>query len=113
MARRKVTSELVVRDSKSGGQLHSDGRVTHKGDHAPGTLWIVKVSADVRIAMGYQSVGIVVGVEVPWPCRPGHVEDLGPGFKEAYVLLDDELADRARELDPLLKKLIQKYGKRY
>lgn len=112
----KVTSELVIRDRKTKQELHRDSRMQErpvsKFTNAP--CAVVKVGNEVKMSMGFQTVGCTVGVDLPWEVTPGLevAKELEPAFDLAYQLVDDELAKRAKEMEGLLKKLQSKYGHR-
>ena len=109
----KVSSSIVVVDKKAKRKLHEDTKTEEKDvvdTPMRGSVGIVKTGIRTGISASYQSVTVEVAVELPWPCRPGHVEDLQPGFDKAYEFLDDELAARAKDMEGLLKSLVRKYG---
>jgi hypothetical protein len=71
---------------------------------------VVKVSNGIRIAYGFQSVGIDIGIELPILVDihdPN--EDIANGFVTAYDIIGTELTERAQEVDGLVRKLAKKY----
>ena len=110
----KVRSELAVRDERTKEETHRDARTREvKTKKTADRFAVIKVSNSVKLAMGYQSVGCDVGIELPWPVSTSlRGDELKAGFDFAYQLIDDELAERAAEIDPLLNKLARKYGRR-
>ena len=107
---RTVRSEIVSEDKKTGKTTHyGEKRKIERATATQGTIGLIKVSTGVSVATGYQSVRLDVGVELPWPCRPGKPEDLQEGFESAYELVSKEMADRSNELDELVRDLARKY----
>lgn len=116
MRKTKIRTELAVRDDTSKKDVHNSEhrREIDDGDPLPaGPVAIIKVSSGATFSMGYQSVRVNVGVELPWPVRPGPdaIEDAKPGFEAAYGLIDDELSGRSRVTEDLLKKLVRTYSR--
>lgn len=110
-----VRSELEVQDRETRKVKHHDARhARRKTNHhtsVDAPFATVKTSNGITLSMGFQTVRVDVGVELPWPCRPGRdgLDDLKLGFDAAYQFIDDELAARAKEIEPLLVKLAKKY----
>jgi len=114
----KVRSELSVTDNGRKEEVYRDARTRElqtPNEVDVRRVAVVKVSNDIKLSMGYQSVGASVGIELPWPVEPTSDAklkgELREAFDFAYQLIDDELASRAAEIDPLLKKLATKYGR--
>lgn len=117
MNRRKAVKriELAVRDKQAGKDIHNE---THSEDIGSGPAYlgpmaIVKVAAGATFSMGFQSVRVDIGIELPWPVRPGEdgIEDAKPGFEAAYALIDDELSGRSKTTEDLLRKLVRTYSR--
>lgn len=70
---------------------------------------VIKVLNGITLTTGYQSVRMDIGVEMPWPVRPGKFEDLEQGFKQAYELIENEITERSQDLEALLQDLAEKY----
>jgi hypothetical protein len=108
----KVRSSLFSEDKRT-GKKHFRSAHSHapelKEIKSQGPFGIVKNSVGLTLTYGFQSVRLDVGAEVPWPCRPGHPEDLKEGFKASDELISDELAERTPELDSFLKDLAKRY----
>ena len=122
-ARRHATvrSEMVVIDKESKREQHRDARARERRikesdplEHQ-GPLAVVKVANGVTLSMGFQSVRVDVGVDLPWPV-PKEIdsmkEALSNGFDFAYQLIDDELSARAKEMEGLLRQINKRYGHR-
>ena len=111
-SRALTKSEVTVTSKETNAVTHHEAR-TKMGDHAevkPGQqVAMIKVSNGITLSMGYQSVRMDVGVEMPWATNPNDIANLKSGFDAAYQFLDDELAARARDLDGLLRELVKKY----
>jgi len=72
----------------------------------------VNVGSGITLAMGYQSVRLDVGVTLPVTFQEGANpnETLRRSFDQAYEFLDEEIAERSKEVESLLKDLAKKYG---
>jgi hypothetical protein len=108
-----IRTSMIVKDKATGNKLHEDSGSKVKQltlDFEEKSTGVVKVSNRIGMSARYQSVDLVVGVDLPWPCRPGHVEDMRAGFEAAYNFIDDELASRAKEMEGVLRDLSKKYG---
>lgn len=115
--RAKVRSEITSKDSKtkketSHGEKVTNREVTFPEDTQTRHTAVLKVSTGVTLAMGYQSVRMDIGVELPWPVRLKKTKDLRRGYDAAYEFLDREIAKRSRDLDELLAELAKKYRNR-
>ena len=108
-----VTSTVVVRDRATRKEKHRETRNLERETDLPrmtGQQFVIcKVGNGVKISMGYQSVEVIVGVDLPWPMRTKNMEDVKAGFDAAYNFVDDELSGRVKEMDGLLAKLAAKY----
>ncbi len=111
-----VRSEVVVVDKQTKQERHRDAKHKERETSVPkglgGSTGTIKVSNGITLSMGYQTVRLDIGIELPWPMRPGMIEDARAGFDEAYNFVDDELATQAKELEGLLKDLSKKYAHR-
>lgn len=107
-----VKSELTHTD-KNTGKTTFHGEKVHQISHSDGgglPLAMVKVSNGVTLSLGFQSVRMDVGVEMPWPVQQVP-DDLRAGFDKAYEFIDNEIAERAQELDSLVRDLAKKYSR--
>ena len=105
-----VSSHTQAEDKETGRRIEGKSKSKQTPFDFPESkkLGVIKAGASVKLAYGYQSAGVEVGIELPWVCETR--EGIKNGFKEAYEMLDEELAERAKELDPLLRELAKKYG---
>lgn len=68
---------------------------------------VVRTGASVKLSINYQTVGVDVGVEIPWSVSPGPgmKADLEAAFKFAESVVDKKIEDRVEEARALLKQL--------
>lgn len=110
----KVASRTYADDKDTG--RHVEGKTEHGEGHAPYDwdksvrLGVVKAAHGIKLVYGFQSAGVDVGIELPWPM--GSKADVKLGYMEAFQIIDDVLSERAKELDPLLRELAKKYHHR-
>lgn len=106
-----IRSEVSSKDSKTKQERFHGEKTRRIPIDIPETkhVAVLKVSTGVTLAMGYQSVRMDIGVELPWPVRLKRTKDLRAGYDKAYEFLDREIVRRSRDLDELLRELVKKY----
>ena len=65
----------------------------------------VRVVDSVKLSHNYHSLGIDVGVEMPFEVTPGEVDQLVPALEAVHALVEDELAQRTKDLRQFLIQL--------
>lgn len=112
---RRVKGALHTRTSIVRKQ---DKKVLHEDDETEETdeveipdgagIAVIHYVIPIKLSMGFNSAGVEVGVEMPWPVRPGHLEDLNTGFKRTATWVESRLERKAKEVPGLLRALAKK-----
>lgn len=107
-----VRSEINSTNKKTGKTTAHRAEVTEKktrklreGEYVA----VIKVSTGVRIATGYQSAGLEVGVELPWPVHLKDLDEVKKGFEQAYDLIGEEMRTQSANLESVVEELAEKY----
>lgn len=103
-----VHTTVSARNNTTKEEVHrkEDDRKLPPVDVPPGkAIAYVRVVDSVKISHNYHSIGIDVGVEMPFPVTPGAVEELIPAFEEVHSIVEDELASKTKELRGFLIQL--------
>lgn len=101
-------THLSAQDKETGRESpRGRDEAVHVGKHGKYNA-MVKVTNGITLTYGYQSVRLDVGVELPFDVDKENTQD---AFARATEIVDDELAERSKEMDGLLKDLAKKYRK--
>jgi hypothetical protein len=102
-------SETVTVVDRTSGRTKVISDETHELEvkRAPKgyVMGTVSVRNGVTLSLGYQSARIDIGGDLPFPMRPGNVEDFGEGMDVLERYVDDRLVKKARGLREFLKKV--------
>lgn len=99
-------TEMTARDKQTGREVKGTTTVEQVGKRGTYNA-LVKVTNGITLTYGYQSVRLDVGIELPF--EYADTEDITNAYAEAYRIVDEELAERSREMDSLLRDLAGKY----
>ena len=106
---RSEVTGLHKREVKDSNVKTKFGKAKNLGEH----FAVVKAANGVTLTYGFQSVRVDVGVELPWEVDLDDAKgSLAKAFDAAYAIVDDELASRSTEIEPLLKSLAKRFGNR-
>ena len=109
-AKASISTKTAVTESGS-KTPHKESTCTKTADipcpaFSPNSAFgVVKFGAGVTFSRNYQSSRVDVGIECPWPCRPGHPEDLLKGLDAVKQLVEDEMEDVGEQLQDFLSRL--------
>ena len=102
-----ITTRVWVQDTRTGEMLHMKTKTTRIEQKGTGDVTVpVKVYIPVKLTKNYQAAGIEIGAEVPILGKRESLEDdIREGIDWVYEIVSDKLAEKAKELPPLLKSL--------
>jgi hypothetical protein len=67
---------------------------------------VVKAMTNAKLSLNYQSIGVEVGIEVPWPVKAKSLKsDLEDGLDFVENVVDERIQERVEEVKKLLNKL--------
>ena len=66
---------------------------------------MIRDGASIKLSLDYQSAGVDVGVDMPWPVRPGHPKDLQRGIAVVEAITERRLAKRVAEVRKIVRGL--------
>ncbi len=103
-----VASTVTVSSGKGGKPMPKPEKrvIQEEVDIPPGYhLAMMKAYVPVKLSYNYQSVGIEIGAEIPYPVRIGNEDDIREGMEKVYAIVEEVLVEKAAGLKALLQSL--------
>lgn len=110
----QVTTKTLVTDRVGGEDKtvldeEKETRTPTKDNRSPDGCAIatIRMVDSIKLSQKFQSVGVEVGIEMPFWVRPGEVSDLTQPMALCAELVEQETTERAADLKEFLQKLIR------
>lgn len=109
----KVSEKVEVTDNVTKEILHTEEssfvEKIEKVKEMGKEKGLIKFADSIKISKNFKSVGVEIGVELPWLIDPANpVSDLDAGMKIAEEYIDKRIATKFKEMEALMAALSAK-----
>jgi hypothetical protein len=100
-----LSSRVEVRNKSSGNVLSVNEEVKPLKPVRAANVMMVRDVVSVKLSLGYNSCGIEVGVEMPFPCEPGDLQAAAKNMNRVSAMIEKKLEQKVQELKATLETL--------
>jgi hypothetical protein len=101
----RIASKVEVRNKSNRQVVHLSEEETPTGSVRAGHVAYLREVVSVKVTTQYNSCGVEVGAEVPFPCKPGDLQSIHRNMDRLSKLIESRFVDKMKELKKVLSTL--------
>lgn len=101
----RLTSKVSVTSKSTGQSLYLNEEETGFKPVTGTHVAYLRDVVSVKVTTSYNSCGVEIGAEVPFPCKPGDLQSVHKNMDRLSALIEKRLAGKMRELKKVLQTL--------